>query len=366
MRSTPARRTPRRRPTTRSGTERAGSAGEKNQFDVELQTQINTTEDVMIGNALFSQILGHCRPRKFVLLGTAVAVGVATSPSRAQQIFHTPSEAAAAFAGAARVGDRTTLLKILGPQGAVLVSSGDSVADAADRHLFVAAFDAKHQVAKIGDGKAMLIVGREDYPFPIPLVQKGDGWQFDVVAGKQEILYRRIGRNELNTIQSCLAYVDAQNEYAEKDRTGAGVGIYAGRIISQPNQKDGLYWPGSETGDESPLGELVARATAQGYRTGEGRAPYHGYYFKILTRQGPNATGGALDYVVGGRMIGGFALVAYPAEYGNTGVMTFIVNHQGIVFQKDLGRRTTVIAQRMVAFNPDATWKKAEPPVASR
>jgi hypothetical protein len=217
-----------------------------------------------------------------------------------------------------------------------------------------------------GGNKATLILGQEDYPFPIPLIHRGEGWQFDVAAGRQEILYRRIGRNELNTIQTCLAYVDAQNEYAEKDRTGTGAGIYAQRIISQPHHKDGLYWPGSEAGDESPLGDFVARATAQGYRTGEERAPYHGYYFKILTRQGPNAAGGALDYVVRGRMIGGFALMAYPAEYGNTGVMIFIINHRGIVFQKDFGRRTAAIAKRISSFNPDITWRRVEPAAATK
>jgi hypothetical protein len=301
-----------------------------------------------------------------VPLSYAIVVAVTASSAGAQQTFQTPKAAADAFAGAARVGNHSVLLKILGPRGAALVSSGDDVADAADRQRFIVAFDAKHKVAMTGDSKATLILGPEDYPFPIPLIRKGEGWQFDVAAGRQEILYRRIGRNELNTIQTCLAYVDAQNEYAEKDRTGAGAGIYAQRIISQPNHKDGLYWPGSEAGDESPLGDLVARATEQGYRTGEGRAPYHGYYFKILTRQGPNAAGGALDYLVRGRMIGGFALMAYPAEYGNTGVMTFIVNHQGIVFQKDFGRRTAAIAKRISAFNPDTTWRRVEPTAATK
>jgi hypothetical protein len=192
-------------------------------------------------------------------------------------------------------------------------------------------------------------------------VHKGDAWRFDTEAGRQEVLYRRIGGNEIDTIQSCLAYVDAQNEYADKDR-GEGVGVYAQRIISQPDKKDGLYWP-TEAGQEaSPLGDLMADATAEGYRArgGEERTPYHGYYYKILTRQGPAAPGGVLDYVVKGKMIGGFALVAWPAAYGNSGVMTFMVNHFGLVFQKDLGQRTAQVASGMTAFNPDETWKQVD------
>jgi hypothetical protein len=183
-------------------------------------------------------------------------------------------------------------------------------------------------------------------------------WRFDTAAGRQEILARRIGKNELDAIQACLAYVDAQNDYAEKDRTGAGAGTYAQRIVSQPGKKDGLYWPTSQGEEESPLGELFAQATAQGYQIGAERTPFHGYLFKILTRQGPDAPDGKLDYVVGGKMLGGFALVAYPAEYGNSGLMTFVVNHAGSIFQKDLGPNTTRVAERMNSFNPDKTWQK--------
>jgi hypothetical protein len=211
-----------------------------------------------------------------------------------------------------------------------------------------------------------LVIGEEDFPFPIPLVRRGVLWQFDTAAGRREVLYRRIGRNELAAIQACLAYVDAQNEYAEKDRTGTGVGTYAQRIASQPGKKDGLYWPAAQGNDESPLGELVAQATTVGYRIGGGRAPFHGYYFKILTRQGTAAPGGALNYIVRGKMIGGFALVAYPAVYRNSGVMTFIVNHNGVVFQKDLGRHTTRLAERMTSFNPDHSWSKVVVTASSR
>lgn len=282
----------------------------------------------------------------------------ALTPAIAQDSFKTPDAAADALANAARNNDRAAILNVLGREGADIASSGDPVADAAIRTKFVQTYDAKHQVKMDGDAKASLIIGSDDFPFPIPLVRKDDAWQFDTAAGRQEILARRIGRNELDAIQSSLAYVDAQNEYADKDRTGAGPGVYAQRIISDAGKKDGLYWPSSASGDESPLGELVAEATKQGYRTGEGRTPYHGYYFKILTKQGPDAHGGALDYVVNGKMIGGFGLVAYPAEYRNSGVMTFIVNHEGVVFQKDLGPHTAELAERMTSFNPDSSWTK--------
>ena len=195
---------------------------------------------------------------------------------------------------------------------------------------------------------------------PIPLVRKDGVWRFDTTAGRQEILARRIGKNELDAIQASLAYVDAQNDYAEKDRTGAGVNTYAQRIISQPGKKDGVYWPTSQGGEASPLGELVAQATVQGYPAGGGRAPFHGYYFKILTKQGAAAPGGELEYVVRSKMIGEFALVAYPAEYRNSGVMTFIVSHAGTVFQKDLGPDTAKIAERMSSFNPDKSWQKVD------
>ena len=228
------------------------------------------------------------------------------------------------------------------------------------RQRFVASYDAKHQIAMEGDSKAILVIGDNDYPFPIPLVRKDGQWSFDTDAGRREILYRRIGHNELDAIQTCLAYVDAQNEYAEKDRTGAGAGVYADRFVSAAGRKDGLYWPTAQGEEESPLGELFAAASRQGYRAGEGRSPYHGYYYKILTRQGPAAVGGAADYVVSGKMIGGFALVAYPAEYRNSGVMTFLVNHNGTVFQKDFGPKTAEFAEAMTSFNPDPTWKRVE------
>jgi hypothetical protein len=287
---------------------------------------------------------------------TAAILVVATaSVAIAQQSFKTAEEAAGALVNAARNGDRKAILAVLGPDGADIVSSGDAVADAATRKEFVAAYDAKHQIAMEGDDKAAMVIGQDDFPVPIPLVRKDGAWRFDTAGGREEILYRRIGRNELSTIEACRAYVDAQQEYAEKGV--AGNGVYAQRMVSRPGKKDGLYWPAQSGEDESPLGELVAAATARGYRAGQERAPYHGYYYKILSRQGERAPGGALDYAVNGKMIGGFALVAYPAEYGNSGVVTFLVSHQGIVYQKDLGANTARLAERMTAFNPDSTWQ---------
>jgi hypothetical protein len=296
---------------------------------------------------------------RLATLAAATLVLAMASGADAQQSFTTAEQAADALVGAVRTGERRAILQVLGRDGADIVSSGDPVADDTARRLFLAAYDAKHQVTTGDDSKATIVIGESDFPFPIPLVRKNTAWRFDTAAGRLEILYRRIGRNEYNAIQACLAYVDAQNEYADKDRTGAGPGVYAQRIVSQPGKKDGLYWPSSEGGDESPLGDLAAQASADGYRVGGARAPFHGYYYKILTKQGPNVSGGPLDYVVRGKMIGGFALVAYPAEYGNTGVMTFLVSHEGTIFEKDLGPRTAVLAERMTAFNPDQTWRKA-------
>jgi hypothetical protein len=290
----------------------------------------------------------------------AAALLLAMSSASAQQVFQTPEDAAVALANAIKSGASKDLLKVLGRDAEDIMASGDEVADRESRERFVGAYDARHNVIIEGE-KAFLIVGTDDFPLPIPLTRQKAGWKFDTVAGRLEILYRRIGRNELDAIQTCLAYVDAQNEYAEKDRTGAGAGVYAQRIVSTSGNKDGLYWPSSD-GDASPLGEFVARASAEGYKAGATRTPYHGYYYRILTQQGPNGPGGALDYVVKGKMIGGFALVAYPAEYGNSGVMTFLVNHSGTVYQKDLGDYTMTLVKRMMWFDPDQTWKKVSAP----
>ena len=295
------------------------------------------------------------------LCSWAIAIGVVAaatwgSPATAQQAFKSADEAANALIAAVRAGDAKTIAQVLGPDASEITSSGDKVQDDNTRKELLAAYDAKHSLTKDATGRTFLTVGTDDFPIAIPIVEKDGTWRFDTMAGRQEILYRRIGRNELAAIQASLAYVDAQNDYAEMAPNGSGV--YAQRIVSRPGKKDGLYWPAAQGEPESPLGEAVAAATSRGYRVSGARAPFHGYYFRVLTRQGPTAPGGAINYVAKGKMIGGFALVAYPAQYGNSGVMTFLVNHRGDVFQKDLGRRTGQIAGLMSTFNPDRTWTK--------
>jgi hypothetical protein len=291
-------------------------------------------------------------------LFVAVTISLIATSAHAQQSYKTPDEAAEALVSAACADDRGALLKVLGIGGRTIVSSGDAVADKATRAEFVSAYDAKHGISKENGKRAVLTIGANDWPFPIPLVAADGGWKFDTATGREEILARRIGRNELAAIQASRAYADAQNEYAGMQVKNGRMPVYARRIISRPGQRDGLYWPTAQGEPESPLGELIASATAGGYRTDKRARPYHGYYYRILTRQGPAAQGGVHDYVVRGQMIVGFALVAYPAEYGSSGVMTFLINHNGEVFQKDLGRNTRSIASRMVAYNPDRTWSK--------
>ena len=262
---------------------------------------------------------------------------------------------------AAKAGNQAELLAIFGPAAKDVLSSGDAVEDQTVRERFVRAYESKNALVQDGDAKAVLQIGPHDWPFPIPIVKKNQQWSFDTKKGKEELNNRRIGRNELNTIQTCLAYVDAQREFAAKDRDGDGLFEYAQKFLSTPGAKDGLYWEAKPGEEESPFGDLFARATREGYKKTDNKpVPYHGYYFKILKAQGKDATGGAYEYVVKGRMIGGFGLVAYPANYGVSGVMTFVVNHDGIVYEKNLGKDTAKIAQAMKLFNPDKTWKKAE------
>jgi len=310
----------------------------------------------MISNLLSPNLLPSLT-RLTALTAVLLAFAMA-SPASAQQSFKSPQEAVDALVTAAKSRDRRAVLTVLGPDAADIVSSGDTVADDAARARVLEAYDAKHEVVMEGADKAVLVIGSEDWPFPIPLLRKDDAWRFDTAAGRDEILFRRIGRNELSAIQVCLAYVDAQEDYADKGV--AGNGVYAQRIVSTAGKKDGLYWPAEAGADTSPLGELAAAAAAEGYRPGGGRMPYHGYYFKVLTKQGPSASGGLIDYVVNGKMIGGFALIAYPAQYGNSGVMTFLVNHQGIVYEKDLGPDTARLASGTAEFNPDSGWQRID------
>jgi hypothetical protein len=291
-------------------------------------------------------------------------MGMAADVKQAKQkSFQAPEEAAKALFEALRAGDTKELLAIFGPAGKEVISSGDEVADKAARERFVKSYEAMNKLEKETDKKVTLVVGTHDWPFPVPIVKKGETWVFDTMAGKEELLNRRIGRNELNTIKVCLAYVDAQREYALKDRDSDNLLEYAQKFWSTKGKKNGLYWEAKEGEEQSPMGNLAAQAVKEGYtprKPGEKPQPYHGYYYKILKAQGKNAPGGAYDYMVKGSMIGGFALVAYPAEYGTSGIMTFVVNHDGAVFEKDLGNETGKVASAMTKYDPDKSWKKAE------
>ena len=285
---------------------------------------------------------------------TALTGLVLVSVAAAQQTFKSPDEAAETLAIALRAKDDKLLTAVLGPGSADVISSGDSVDDENLRKAFLLAYDTRHLTKADGD-KATLLIG-DDYPFSIPMAKKGDTWSFDLLAGREELLARRIGRNELAVIQVCLAYLDAQYEYASMTKIG-DLSVYAQRLVSTPGTKNGLYWPAAAGEPQSPMGEAVAIASLGGYRVGSAE-PYHGYYYKILTRQGPKAPGGEHDYIVNGKMIGGFALIAWPAQYGNSGITTFMVDHDGDVFEKDLGHATSKLAAQIGAFNPDEGWKK--------
>lgn len=299
-----------------------------------------------------------------IVLAWTAAAAAADGSDTGQRTFAEPGAAVEALVGALKADDAKTLHAMLGAKTDTLLSSGDPTQDRRARSLFLEAYARAHRIQPEGADRATLSIGETDWPLPIPLVRGPRGWYFDVDAGEAEILGRRIGRNELAAIQVALAYVDAQRDYASRDRDGSGVRAYAMRIGSTPGRRDGLYWPVKEGEAPSPLGPLAARAAADGHvagsqASGDGAAAtYHGYRFRILAAQGTNAPGGARDYVAAGRMIGGFALVAWPARYGNSGVMTFIVSHDGVVYEKDLGPATARAAEAMTAFDPDRTWRK--------
>lgn len=283
-----------------------------------------------------------------------------------QKRFATPDEAAQALVVAAKADDLKAMEAILGPGSRALIISGDGVADNAGRDRFVAAYEEQHSLEAKSSGVMILRVGADTWSLPIPIVKRGNGWGFDAGKGKKEILKRRIGRNELRVLEVLDAYVDAQQEYASKDCGGAGKVEFAQRIISSPGTHDGLFWVAKEGEPQSPFGPMIAKAAREGYDTKDGNlSPFHGYYFKVLKGQGPHATGGAYQYVVKEKMILGFAMVAYPAEYGNSGVMTFLVNQEGIVYEKNLGKQTRRFAENLTLFNPDRSWKKVKPPAAA-
>jgi len=273
--------------------------------------------------------------------------------------FSSPEKAVKSLVTAVRANDMEEMLAILGPGSRELIFSGDDVADSTGREKFIKAYDRMNILQKVSADKVTLCIGKDNWPLPIPIVKAGAIWVFDAEQGKQEILNRRIGRNELHVMDVLHAYTDAQHEYASKDCGGGGVVEFAQKLISTQGKRDGLYWEVKKGEKESPLGPLVARAAKEGYADAD-LSPFHGYYFKILKGQGKHAQGGAYDYVVKGKMLLGFALVAYPAEYGNSGVMAFIVNQEGIIYEKDLGEDTTRITEGMKIFDPDKTWKKVK------
>jgi hypothetical protein len=276
---------------------------------------------------------------------------------QAIETFATPQEAAQALVNAAEQNDTAAMLKLFGPGGKDIVQSGDAADDKAARAAFAARARAKLQVEpdKDNPNRAIIVAGDQNWPLPVPLIRKNGRWYFDAAVGRVEILARRVGRNELAAIDVCRGYVEAQMEYASRDRDANGVLEYAQHIISVPGKKDGLYYEGES---ESLVPKSFADAAAV-ILQGQGKkpVPYHGYFFHILKAQGPDAQGGAMDYVVKGAMIGGFAMVAWPAEYGVSGIQTLIVNHQGIVYEKDLGPQTATQARAVTRFNPDKTWK---------
>jgi hypothetical protein len=281
------------------------------------------------------------------------------SKAPAYRTFSTPEDAVRALTAAVKAGKVDDVVAIFGPEGQALIDSSDAATARRNRDVFTAAVNERWRLEEKGADSRVLVVGNEDWPFPVPLVKDGGAWRFDTAAGKEEILNRRVGRNELSAILICRTYVVAQQVYASRGHDGAPAGVYAAAFRSEPGKENGLYWPAGRGARRSPLGDLVARAAEEGTTLGKEQgapAPFHGYYFKILTRQGAAAEGGAKDYLANGRLSGGFALVAWPAEYDTTGVMTFIVSGDGVVREKDLGTDTANAARQISAYDPDASW----------
>lgn len=290
-----------------------------------------------------------------LLLGAFSASLAAGTP---QKSFPSPEEAVKSLVAAVRANDEKEMFAILGPGSRELISSGDEVADRAGREKFLKAYDQLNGLRKETGDTMVLHIGADNWTMPIPIIKKGTTWLFNIDKGKKEILNRRIGRNELHVIEVLYAYVDAQHEYASKDCSGGGMVEFAQKLISTEGNRDGLYWEAKEGGEESPFGPLIAQATREGYNKKSSLSPFYGYYFKILKGQGKHAEGGRYNYVVKGKMILGFAIVAYPAEHGNSGVMTFMLNQEGTVYEKNLGKNTRRIAETIKIFDPDKTWEK--------
>lgn len=323
----------------------------------------NRAEEIMmnVDEEIDSRAHGWRGVRQIILLfALLAATPVVLAVPAGQKSYASAEDAVAGLVDAVKSNNKTKLSRILGAHGTNLIDSGDAVADKRGRAAFTKAYGEANKLVFDGDAKATLEIGKNNWPFPIPLVKSNNAWKFDTAQGEQEILDRRIGRDELAAIQVCLAIVDAEHEYADSHLGSTGVPRYASRIASTPDSRDGLYWPAKADEPPSPLGPLVAAAANEGY-TSE-LAPYHGYFYRILTAQGKDAPGGEYAYLIQGKMIGGFAVIAYPARYGVSGIKTFIVAHDGVVFEKDLGRDTASVAPGISAYNPDATWQQTDLP----
>jgi hypothetical protein len=321
-------------------------------------------ETTMSNGRLFHAAAAGLR-RALLALGAGVflfmtCAQAATTGTATQRDFASPEEATQALVQALKAQDRKATLALLGKDADAWISSGDPNADRAAVERFVAAYDVRHRLVQNEDKdgpRATLLLGPDDFPFAFPIVRKGERWRFDTDAGKLEMLARRIGENELSAIKVLQAIVDAQLDYASADRDGDGAPEYARKFVSSPGKHDGLYWPVEPGQPPSPAGELLAKASSEGFKAKGGKpTPYHGYYYRPLPRQGKHAPSGPLDYVVDGRAIGGFAVLAYPARYGNSGIMSFIVNQDGKIYQADLGPGTQAKALNMKEFDPGPGW----------
>ena len=294
-----------------------------------------------------------------IVLALIISFGACSkSEKSSNRVFASPEDAGNTLLEAAKSGDQNAVLAIFGPESKEFLLSGDAVQDKAAVDAFVTAYGTMHRWRKMPEDAQVLLIGADNFAFPIPLKKNSAGqWFFDAAAGKDEIQNRRIGRNELAVIEVCGALVDAQAEYFSQPHEGAGPNQFAVKFISDAGKQNGLYWESADGQPKSPLGPLAAFATTEGYSVkANSHAPFHGYYFHMLNKQGSHAPGGARDYVVNGKMVGGFAFVAYPAEYGNSGVMTFLINQDGVLLQKDLGKTTTETAAAMTEFDPDTSW----------
>jgi hypothetical protein len=292
-----------------------------------------------------------------------LASSAATGQTSTHRTFAAPEDAVKALVDAVKAGNLDALLAIFGPEGKELIASSDPAVARMNRQVFTVAVNEQWHLEDAAPSGKTLVIGNENWPFSVPLVKGADGWRFDTAAGREEVLARRIGRNELDAIATCRAYVTAQRRYAQQGHDGKPAAVYATKFQSDPGRENGLYWPAARGQKRSPLGDLVAQAAEEGRPLGGNRpqpTPFHGYYFKILTGQGAAASGGARSYLVKGEMSGGFALVAWPAQYDTTGVMTFIVNQDGTVREQDLGPQTDAIARKMTAYNPDPSWREVQ------